>query len=386
MNEEKKLNSTAMAYLLSCAQASPRLQEIFAFSESKGLEEKEILLENGESYPLADYAMHIFCNGCSILKQIVPDMAAASESLFVVSVLLPLVEASSSNWNYGSELLFELNCGGYNLSRQEIIAILAQQGNFASNRSKGSQLEGNPLSVSLYCGRLIARLNTLPELKKPLGGELSALSVSHICCDSEASYQERVEALVRTYVPKAYFAPKEKEIEAFLGFLANSDFYTAPASTRFHLSCEAGLVQHELHVVDRLVQLACPSSEAQVATCVLAAIGHDLCKIGVYAPYLKNQKVYHENGSKSDSQGAYDWQEVVGYNFSDSFPIGHGLKSMHLITRFFPSNFPKEVACAIDAHMCEENINPRCYQQMMEYPLALWLHIADMIASQIDEV
>ena len=42
-------------------------------------------------------------------------------------------------------------------------------------------------------------------------------------------------------------------IAALMEYIRNkSDFYTAPASTKFHLSCEGGLLQHSLNVYDCL--------------------------------------------------------------------------------------------------------------------------------------
>ena len=43
--------------------------------------------------------------------------------------------------------------------------------------------------------------------------------------------------------------------DKLLDFLENkSDFFTAPASTRFHGACEGGLLRHSLNVYECLVQ------------------------------------------------------------------------------------------------------------------------------------
>ena len=41
-------------------------------------------------------------------------------------------------------------------------------------------------------------------------------------------------------------------MDRLMAFIRSSDFYTAPASTKFHLSCEGGLLQHSLNVLDAL--------------------------------------------------------------------------------------------------------------------------------------
>lgn len=48
---------------------------------------------------------------------------------------------------------------------------------------------------------------------------------------------------------------KREGIEKLIDFLEKTDFFTAPASTRFHMSCEGGLLQHSLNVYDCLVNL-----------------------------------------------------------------------------------------------------------------------------------
>ena len=81
-----------------------------------------------------------------------------------------------------------------------------------------------------------------------------------------------------------------------LEWLGKSDFYQAPASTRFHLARPGGLVEHSLHVYERLKQLCecetlnnpafkAPSPES------IAVVGllHDICKVGVYVQEPKNQ-------------------------------------------------------------------------------------------------
>ena len=101
-----------------------------------------------------------------------------------------------------------------------------------------------------------------------------------------------------------------------------SDFYTAPASTRFHLSTEGGLLQHSLNVYDCLQKKA---QEGTIWHDILAAAGkdaliicpllHDLCKTHFYKIDYKNQKTYDPekvNAAeywqvKKDNAGAFIW-------------------------------------------------------------------------------
>lgn len=391
--KEKEQVELAIAYLQTCSQKNEKTQNVFSFALNAGIETSHIATTKDRQFPLSVYIMHTFCNACDVLGRIVSNenIDELTDSLFVVSLLSAIAETSKSCWSYGAELLYDLDSASIMLSRKEIMAILAQNGTYATNRSKGDQMEGNMIAVCLYCGRLMALYNTLVEREKPftipdsVTQDKLVMSISDICT-MDAPYQQRVETLVREYFPMIIPNDKQSSIDVMLNYLANnSDFYYAPASTRYHLSEQFGLVTHTLHVTDRLVQLTAPLMPEQVAECVMSSIGHDFCKIGVYAPYTKNKKVYHDGGSKRDLLGAFDWQEGLEFSFSDSYPIGHGLKSMHQMSRFLPG-LPRRVASAIDAHMLDSDTNPRVYEEIEQFPLGLWLHMADMIATCIDEV
>ena len=62
-----------------------------------------------------------------------------------------------------------------------------------------------------------------------------------------------------------------------------TDFFTAPASTRFHGACEGGLCMHSLNVYHALHDtfFAEGDSEESFAICALL---HDLCKANYYKP------------------------------------------------------------------------------------------------------
>ena len=41
-------------------------------------------------------------------------------------------------------------------------------------------------------------------------------------------------------------------MDKLLEYIQGSDFYRAPASTKYHLACPGGLLQHSLNVLDAL--------------------------------------------------------------------------------------------------------------------------------------
>ena len=124
-----------------------------------------------------------------------------------------------------------------------------------------------------------------------------------------------------------------------------TDFYSAPASTRFHLSCEGGLLQHSLNVYDCLTAKRNNPVWKNVLkdipeeSLILVALLHDLCKTNFYVEGTKNQKTYDtekvaaaENWQvKHDAQGDFIWETVKTYQIDDQLPLGHGEKSVMLI-------------------------------------------------------
>ena len=124
----------------------------------------------------------------------------------------------------------------------------------------------------------------------------------------------------------------------------NSDFFEAPASTRYHLNYEGGLVEHSLNVYDCLKDYLSRDrikntyqlsfSEESIA---IVALLHDLCKINVYKKGMRNVK---ENGQ---------WIQVPTYEFEDKLPYGHGEKSVYMISGYM--KLTREEAIAIRYHM-----------------------------------
>lgn len=178
--------------------------------------------------------------------------------------------------------------------------------------------------------------------------------------------------------------------DKLIEFLRKSDFYTAPASTKYHLSCEGGLLQHSLNVYDALISKVKNNPTWQQdfnpASLIVTALLHDICKTYFYVSEVKNRKVYKENGSKMDSNGRYDWESYMGYTIEDQFPYGHGEKSVMMIEQFI--KLTPEERYTIRWHMGfsepKENWNSlgKTYEK---YPLALALSEADLEATYLME-
>lgn len=187
--------------------------------------------------------------------------------------------------------------------------------------------------------------------------------------------------------------------DKLLQWLETTDFFTAPASTRFHLAREGGLAEHSLHVYQRLAELCMRESGVQIDPESVAICGllHDVCKVTVYQQEPKNRKTYDPEKVaaaepwqvKHDALGDFIWETVMGYKFEDDLPYGHGEKSVYIISAFM--KLSREEAMAIRWHMgfSDNDFKGGGYSvgnAFEKYPLALLTHIADLQATYLDEV
>lgn len=171
---------------------------------------------------------------------------------------------------------------------------------------------------------------------------------------------------IKTYTENIHRPGADKLLE----WLKKSDFFTAPASTKYHSCHEGGLCEHSVNVFKRLhIQTADKISMESVAICGLL---HDLCKVNFYVLSTRNVK-NEETG---------EWEKKPYYTVEDQLPYGHGEKSVYIISGFV--RLAREEAFAVRFHMgdCNDRNTSRAFRA---YPLALMLHIADMEATFIDE-
>lgn len=165
--------------------------------------------------------------------------------------------------------------------------------------------------------------------------------------------------------------------DKLLAWLATTDFFTAPASTKFHCACEYGLVRHSINVYKtlRAKYFDEGDSEESFALCGLL---HDICKAQFYKVATRNVK--------NEETGA--WEKKPYYTVEDAFPFGHGEKSVFLIERFVRLK-PAE-AMAVRWHMggFDEAVKGGSFaisNAYDRYPLAVKLHLADLEATYLVE-
>jgi 23S rRNA maturation-related 3'-5' exoribonuclease YhaM len=184
------------------------------------------------------------------------------------------------------------------------------------------------------------------------------------------------------------------EIESLIAFLTDSDYFAAPASTKFHGAYEGGLAEHSLHVwyvlteKNRYYQLGLPED-----TIAITAFGHDVCKIDFYAKEMKSilkGKIKVKKNKKVDGQWqeveeeVKDWQEEEVFVVKDSFPVGHGEKSVITLLRHIQLG-DREIAM-IRWHM-GGYVPKDEYRELTNavelYPAIIALHAADLEVSHL---
>ena len=162
-------------------------------------------------------------------------------------------------------------------------------------------------------------------------------------------------------------------IEDVINFLEKSDYFKAPASTRFHGYFEGGLAEHSYKVYELLKKKVAEHSEVNTTddTIIICGLLHDICKCNFYKVDYRNAK--NERG---------EWEKVPYYTVEDSIPYGHGEKSVMMITEYM--KLTNEEKYAIRWHMGFTEPKEQ-YQTIgiayKKYPLALLLFEADLEAT-----
>lgn len=173
---------------------------------------------------------------------------------------------------------------------------------------------------------------------------------------------------------------KRDGLNSLLDWMENeSDFYEAPASTRFHGNYQYGLVEHSLNVYNALMELAKQFHlNVSIETLTIASLFHDLCKANYYVLGTRNVK--------DEETGV--WRKEPFYKSEDQYPIGHGEKSVILLMKHM--RLTDDEIYAIRWHMggFDNAVKGGDYASGKAYeicPLAVLLHVADMVASYLME-
>lgn len=168
-------------------------------------------------------------------------------------------------------------------------------------------------------------------------------------------------------------------IEDLISFLEKTDFFTAPASTRFHGAFEGGLVEHSLKVYEILdykaknnvLKLEIPDDTIKIVSLL-----HDICKLNFYKVDYRNAK-----------NALGEWEKVPYYTIDDTIPYGHGEKSVMMISEYI--KLTPEEKYSIRWHMGytePKELYNTIGAAYKKYPLALMMHEADLEATYFYDI
>ena len=160
-------------------------------------------------------------------------------------------------------------------------------------------------------------------------------------------------------------------IEDLIDFLNRTDFFEAPASTKFHGCFKGGLLEHSMKVYEILKTKTEDSPSVKII-----ALLHDVCKANFYKVDYRNAK--NELGV---------WEKVPYYTVDDTIPYGHGEKSVMMISEFI--KLTPEERYAIRWHMGftePKELYGTIGIAYKKYPIALLTHEADLEATYFYDI
>lgn len=158
-----------------------------------------------------------------------------------------------------------------------------------------------------------------------------------------------------------------------------TDFFTAPASSKFHNNFEGGLLSHCLNVYANFKKLLeMKNIELPEDSIIITSLCHDLCKTNNYVKEQRNRKV----------DGKWESYDFWGTVKSPACPLPHSSRSIRLIRTFIPLKFEEELI--IFYHMGPFGGEDFEYRNLLQdvntrYPASLLFYTADLISSYLDE-
>ena len=167
---------------------------------------------------------------------------------------------------------------------------------------------------------------------------------------------------------------KRENIDKLIAFMEKTDFFTAPASTRFHGNYEGGLVEHSIKVYEILkykVQNSVIELNVPEESLIIIALLHDICKVNYYKVDYRNAK--NEFG---------EWEKVPYYTVEDTIPYGHGEKSVMMLTEYIKLTVEEKYCIRWHMGFTEpKELYGTIGEAFKKYPLALLMHEADLEAT-----
>lgn len=324
---------------------TPRAKAILEYAVKRGLESAIVVCPDGSNHSAAMYAWQLYCNTANLCAASAED----AEVYQVVCIMSALEESATDTWSYGTKLLYDMRKAGLGPSRREFTIFLAMEGGW-DNPQKGVLLEADKASLYFYAGKLLTLCNTLPGVRRCFRTDGIPAKIPA----RQESAAATINQLALQYIPACIGQNNASKVTGILKMLAHrSNFYGAAIPGGYE---DGSLANHTVQVIYKLVELAKPVTDEEVGVCILAGMGHDIA-----------EAEYFNKGQD-------------GNPVADIMPFGHGRKAVYMLGGYLGDCLPVCVASAIDVHMNDECANPYSHLQMMEEPLGLYLHLADIMA------
>lgn len=198
-----------------------------------------------------------------------------------------------------------------------------------------------------------------------------------------------IESVKKTVHEIADLLIENKESESkFLEWMDTHEFWTSPASARYHGNVKGGLAGHSLLVAKQAFFYAKTFAENfmnskradkfsfSAEEIFIAAIAHDFCKAGSYN--LESRRTKDFNGN---------WKYEPYYkNKTDWRNLGHGNESVLLLLESMPELLKNRTLLeAISRHMGFSDLSDMeaiNYSLFLQNPLVVLIQLADETAAQ----
>ena len=175
---------------------------------------------------------------------------------------------------------------------------------------------------------------------------------------------------------------KREGADKLLEWLKTSDFFSAPASSKFHSAYEGGLCKHSINAYNRFLKNLKNeygenfTDKISLESVAIIGLLHDICKTNYYKVEMRNVKY--------DGQ----WTQQPYFTVDDSLPYGHGEKSVYIISGFM--RLTRLEAMAINWHMggFDTRVMGGSYSlsdAFYKFPISVIFHISDLEATYLDE-
>ena len=187
--------------------------------------------------------------------------------------------------------------------------------------------------------------------------------------------------MLRDRFENLLLATNREGMSDLLKFINDSDFYYAPASSRFHGAHQGGLLEHSLQVNKDMMVIydafrergKLKDGQINLHSIIIASLLHDICKANFYKQDVRNVK---NNGV---------WEQVPVYTINDTLPLGHGEKSVMILQQYI--ELTTDEIYAIRWHMAGFDDAAKSYAGGLQLsaaldrcPLLVMLHMADLAA------